>query len=305
MPSKQSQANKKHYEALAAISASGNLTPEEVIEWNDVHWTGLTAEPGGVDYIEDSADGVQVMWAIPKGAQKDRVIFYAHGGGFVSGSIYTHRKLAGHLAKATGCRVLLFEYAYGHEHKYPHQLDSAFTAYQWLLSQNIKPEHIALAGDSSGAILTVGVLQRARSAGLAMPAAVMLLSGWLDITLTGKTYETNRDKDVFFNKAGGEWLVSNFLGNNDRHNPLANPLDADLRGMPPIYLQAGTDETLLDDSQMFAKRASEAGVTTKLDLFPGMLHTHQMMAGRAPEADDAIARLAEWVRPKLGLVEHE
>jgi monoterpene epsilon-lactone hydrolase len=300
MSSKQSQANKLHYEALAKASTSG-LTPEEQIEWNDIHWTALAAEPGGVDYIEEDADGVPAMWIVPKNAKKDRVIFYAHGGGFVSGSMYTHRKMVGHLAKATGSRALVFDYAYGHQQKFPHQLDSAFTAYRWLLNQGVKSQHIAIAGDSSGAILTFGVLQRARAAGLALPAATMVLSGWLDLALTGQSYETNREKDVFFSKAGGEWLISTFLGEGDRRDPLASPLYADLKGLPPIYLQAGTDETLLDDSRMFADRAKEAGVETRLDIFPGMLHTHQMMAGRAPEADEAIRRLAEWVRPKLGL----
>jgi monoterpene epsilon-lactone hydrolase len=300
MSSKQSQANKLHYEALAKASTSG-LTPEEQIEWNDIHWTALTAEPGGVDYIEEDADGVPAMWIVPKNAKKDRVIFYAHGGGFVSGSMYTHRKMVGHLAKAMGSRALVFDYAYGHQQKFPHQLDSAFTAYRWLLNQGVKSQHIAIAGDSSGAILTFGVLQRARAAGLALPAATMVLSGWLDLALTGQSYKTNREKDVFFSKAGGEWLISTFLGEGDRRDPLASPLYADLKGLPPIYLQAGTDETLLDDSRMFADRAKESGVETRLDVFPGMLHTHQMMAGRAPEADEAIRRLAEWVRPKLGL----
>ena len=300
MSSKQSQANKLHYEALAKVSAAG-LTPEEQIEWNDIHWTALTAEPGDVDYIEADADGVQGMWVVPKNAQKDRVIFFAHGGGFVSGSMYTHRKMVGHLAKATGARALLFDYAYGHQQKFPHQLESAFTTYRWLLGQGVKPEHIAIAGDSSGAILTFGVLQLARDEGVALPAAVMVLSGWLDLALTGQSYETNREKDVFFSKAGGEWLISTFLGDGDRRDPLASPLYADLKGLPPTYLQAGSNETLLDDSRMFAEQAKKAGVETKLDVFPGMLHTHQMMAGRAPEADDAIDRLAQWVRPKLGL----
>ncbi len=108
MTSSAAQANKRHYEALAKVVASGP-SPEEQIEWNDIHWTALAAEPGGVDYIEIDADGIRAMWVQPKGAAEDRVIFYAHGGGFVSGSIYTHRKMVGHLAKATGCRALLFD----------------------------------------------------------------------------------------------------------------------------------------------------------------------------------------------------
>ena len=302
MASTQSSANKAHYESSAAIVATGPLTREEQIEWNDIHWTALTAEPRGVDYVEVDAGGIPAMWILPKGSVEDRVILYSHGGGFVSGSIYTHRKMVGHLAKAVGSRALLFAYPYAHQKHYPAQLDNAVAAYRWLLDQRIAPEHIACAGDSCGAILTFGLLQRARAEKLPLPAAVTIISGWLDMALTGASYVTNRDKDVFFSKAGVEWLVANFLGDGDRRDPYASPLYADFTGFPPIFLQAGADETLVDDSRMLVERARKAGVEVRFDVFPEMLHTFQMMAGRAPEADDAIGRLAEWVRPKLGLV---
>jgi epsilon-lactone hydrolase len=302
MASKQSLANKFHYETLAAVGSKGPMSPEENIEWNERHWPALTAEPRGVDYIEANAGLFPLMWIVPKGATEDRVILYSHGGGFVGGSIYTHRKMVGHLAKAVGCRALVFDYPYAHQRKYPAQLEAAFAAYNWLLDQGVRAEHIAAAGDSSGAILTFGVLQRARQHGLRLPRAVMTISGWLDMALTGSSYETNRTKDLFFAKEVVGWLVSNMLGESgSRRDPLASPLYADFKGLPPIYLQAGADETLVDDSRMLAEKARQAGVEVRLDVFPEMLHTFQMMAGHAPEADDAIARLAEWVRPKLGL----
>jgi monoterpene epsilon-lactone hydrolase len=299
--SPQSLRNKAHYEALASIVAKGPLTPAEQIEWNEIHWPTLTAEPRGVDYIEVSAGGVPAMWIVPKAAAEDRVVFYAHGGGFVSGSMYTHRKMVGHLAKAIGCRALIFDYPYAHQQKYPAQLDATVRCYRWLLNENVRPERIAAAGDSSGAILVFGLLQRARREGFPLPAAAMILSGWLDMALTGASYETNRDKDLFFNRVGGEWLVTQFLGEGDRRDPLVSALYADLKGFPPIFLQAGSDETLVDESRMFAERAKAAGVEVRLDVFDGMLHTFQMMAGAAPEADDAIRRFAQWVRPRLGL----
>jgi monoterpene epsilon-lactone hydrolase len=299
--SKKSEANKRHYEALAAQS-SQQLSPEEGIEWNDIHWTALTAEPGGVDYFEVDANSVPAMWIVPKGCVEDRVILYAHGGGFVGGSIYTHRKMVGHLAKAVGCRALMFEYDYAHQHKYPHQLNTAVAAYRWLLAQGIKAEHIAMAGDSAGVLLTFGTLQRARDEGLPQPAAVMTISGWTDLDVTGESYESNRQNDPFFIKETVSWLAGHVLGEGgDRRDPYASPLYADMKGFPPIFMQAGAHEGLLDDSRVFAERAKKAGVEVRLDIFPGMLHSFQMMAGRAPEADDAIARFAEWVRPKLGL----
>jgi epsilon-lactone hydrolase len=298
MASTQSLANREHWEAAAR---NGPQAPDAVIEWNDIHWTPLTAEPQGVDYIEVNADGAPAMWIRPKGAVEDRVILYSHGGGFVAGSIYTHRKLVGHLAKAVGCRGLLFEFPYAHERRHPAQLETAVTVYRWLLDQRVKAEHIVVAGESAGAILTVGVLQRAREAGLAQPVAAMIMSGWFDLAATGASFVTNREKDPFFAKSTVEWLASNFVGDGNRRDPSASPLDADLAGFPPIYLQAGGDEALVDDSRMFAERAKQAGVEVRFDVFPEMLHSFQMMAGRAPEADEAIRRLAEWVRPKLGL----
>jgi epsilon-lactone hydrolase len=301
MASKQSLANKLHYEALAAIAAKGPTSPQDNIELNESQWPALTAEPRGVDYIEANAGLIPAMWVVPKGATEDRVIFYSHGGGFVGGSIYTHRKMVGHLAKAVGCRALIFGYPYAHQRKYPAQLEAAFATYKWVLDQGVRAERIAAAGDSAGAILTFGLIQRARADRLPLPPAVMIISGWLDMALTGASYETNRTKDIFFAKEGVAWLVSNMLGDGDRHDPLASPLYADFKGFPPIYLQAGADETLVDESRMLAARAEQAGVEVRLDVFPEMLHSFQMMAGRAPEADDAISRLAEWVRPKLGL----
>ncbi|QYA11942.1 alpha/beta hydrolase [Rhizobium sp. AB2/73] len=298
MASEQSLANKAYWEAAAK---QGPLAPQAMIERVDIGWTSLSAEPGGVDYIEVDTGGVRAMWVRPKDAADDRVIFYAHGGGFVSGSIYTHRKMVGHLAKAVGCRALLFEYPYAHEQKYPAQLNATVAAYRWLLAEGVDPKHIAVAGDSAGAILTFGLLQQVRDDRMPLPAAVMILSGWLDLTLSAPSFDTNRGKDAFFTREVVGWLASNFLGDGDPHDPLASPLYADLKALPPIFLQAGGDEALVDESRMFAERARQAGVDVRLDVFPEMLHSFQMMAGRAPEADDAIQCLANWVRPKLGI----
>jgi acetyl esterase/lipase len=300
--SKQSEANRRHYEAVAA-NIGQQLSPQEVIEWNDVHWTALTAEPGGVDYIEVDAGGVPAMWIVPKGSVEDRVIFCIHGGGYVSGSIYTHRKLHGHLVKAIGSRALSMDYDYAYQNSYPTQLNQALTAYRWLLDQGVKGEHIGMVGDSCGVALLFGLLQRVRDEDMPQPAAVMSMSGWIDMDATGASYVSNRLKDVFFSAETTSWLARNILGEGgDRRDPYASPLYANMKGFPPLFMQAGADEVLLDDSRVFAERAKKAGVEARLDVFPEMLHSFQMMAGRAPEADDAIGRFAEWIRPKLGLV---
>jgi acetyl esterase/lipase len=130
----------------------------------------------------------------------------------------------------------------------------------------------------------------------------MPFSPWFDMEVTGRSYDTNRDRDPYFHAETVRQIADTFLGEDgDPRDPLANPLYADLSGLGPSYLQVGEHETLLDDARRFDERARRAGVEVRLDVFPGMLHTFQMAAGRAPEADDAIQRMADWVRPRLGL----
>jgi epsilon-lactone hydrolase len=209
--------------------------------------------------------------------------------------------LVGHLAKAVACRALIHDFPYAHQATHPAQLDTAMRVYHWLFSQGLTSNYIAMAGESAGAILTFGVVQRVREEGLSLPAALLIISGWMDMAQTAASYETNRDKDPMFSKAATAWLVSNIMGDGNRRDPLVSAVYADLSGFPPIFLQAGADETLVDESRMLAERAKQAGVEVRLDIFPEMLHTFQMMAGRAPEADEAIRRFADWVRPKLDL----
>ena len=266
------------------------------------HWGDVTAEPGGVDYIEANADGVPAMWAVPKECAEDRVVLCLHGGGYVTASMYTHRKVYGHLAKAVGCRALIPHHRRAPEHVHPAPVDDAVTVYQWLLDHGMAPSHIALTGNSAGGALTITTLLRARQCNLPMPAAAMPLSPWVDMEITGETLVSNRNKDALVQKEVVEVMARTFLGDGgNRRDPLANPLYADLRGLPPIYIQVGGDETLLDDSRRLAEHARKAGVEVKLDVFPEMQHVFHFAAGYAPEADNAIRMLAEWVRPKLRL----
>jgi len=143
---------------------------------------------------------------------------------------------------------------------------------------------------------------RAREHNLPMPAATMPLSPWVDMEMTGESLVSNRERDVLVQKEVVEIMATTFLGDDgNRRDPLANPLYADLKGLPPMYIQVGGDETLLDDSRRLAERAREAGIEVSLDVFPEMQHVFHFAAGHAPEADDAIRKLALWVRPKLGL----
>jgi acetyl esterase/lipase len=252
--------------------------------------------------METDAGGLPAMWAVPKRARTHQVLLCLHGGGFVSGSLYTHRKMFGHLAKAAGVRALLVGYRLLPEGVYPVPVEEVAAVYRWLLDQGTAAGQIAFAGDSVGAWLAITVQLRAREQGLPRPAAAMLISPLADMEAGGESYKTNRDKDPFFRRELVRGLVGNFLGETGNpRDPLVSPLYADLTGLSPVYIQAGGDEALLDDARALCEHARKAGVDARLDIFPGMLHTFQMAAGRAPEADEAIRAMADWVRPRLGV----
>jgi monoterpene epsilon-lactone hydrolase len=301
MASKQSAAVTRLYQSWLTIPAeSPDWTLDDQKDLVE-GWNVLTTEPGGVDYLETDSGGALAMWAVPNGSVEDRVLFCIHGGGYISGSIYTHRKLFAHLAKKVGARALLVSYRLLPEGVHPAPVDDTVAAYQWLLDQGIDADHIAFAGDSAGGALSITTQLRAKDQGLPLPAATMLLSPWVDMDGTGETMLSNSEKDALFNLLWVKEMASMFLAGTNARDPYASPLYADLTGLGPIYIQVGDHELLLDDSRRLAQAAEKAGVDVRLDVFPEMQHTFQMMVGRAPEADDAVGRLADWVRPKLGL----
>jgi epsilon-lactone hydrolase len=302
MPSRQSDALRARFQAMADRKAA---YPEMDLATIRDMQEGLhreTAEPEQVTYAEVSADGIPALWCLPAGGAADRVLLYMHGGGFVSNSMHSHRKLAAHLAKAAGVRALVLDYRLAPEYPFPAQLEDAVTAYRWLLAQGIKDEHIATAGDSAGGNLATSVVLKLRMELEPLPSAIVAFSPWYDLEGTGKTLDTNADTDVLVQRLELEMLVPMFLGEHGSpSDPLANPLHADLTGLPPIFLTVGDHETLQDDVERFAKRASAMGVDVTLEIASGMQHIYPIMAGRAPEADAVIAQVAAWLRPKLGM----
>lgn len=287
---------------VVELGARPDMSLEEVRDVFD-HWGDVTREPGGVDYSEDEANGIPVMWAVPKGCAQDRVLLCTHGGGYVVGSMYSHRKMFAHIAKAVGCRALIVHFRRAPENLMPGPVEDTALAYEWLLDQGVEPGHIAFVGDSAGGSLAVSGILRAREKGLPLPAASMPMSPFVDPEAKGASYDTNGSKDALVTSRHIIWDMAKTSlgeGGNARH-PLVNPSLADLRGFPPMLIQVGGDESLLDDSIALADRARADGVDVTLEIVPGMQHVFQFLAGRVAEADDAIARMAAWVRPKLGL----
>ena len=285
---------------VAALGANPQMGLEELRDMLE-KCGDLAADPGGVDYLEANADGTLCLWAVPKGSQQDRVLLCLHGGGCVTGSRFSHRKLFAHIAKAVGCRALIVDYGRAPEQQHPGQVNECVKVYAWLLAQGIAPAHVATVGDSAGGNLCTTVVLGAQAKGLALPAAVMPLSPWYDMEATAPSFQTNAKLDRLVSREMSLNMSQTFLGSASARDALANPLFADFKGYPPTYIQVGGYEALLDDSLRVAERAKAAGVEVRCDVFPEMQHVFQFMAGRAPEADDAIQKLAAWVKPKLGL----
>lgn len=261
----------------------------------------MTSEPAGVSMEKVDAGGVPALMLTPDGAQTDRVLQYTHGGGYVFCSAASHRRLAGHIAKATGCRALVLDYRLAPENPHPAAVNDAVTAYRWLLAQGIKADHIALAGDSAGGGLVVATLLKLRDEGIPQPAGAVPISPWADMEGSGESMQTRAAVDMCVQKPGIQQLGALFLAGKSTRDPYASPVHADLKGIVPMYIQVGDEETLLDDSVRLAHRALDAGVETKLEIYPEMQHIFQICAGNLPQADVAIQRMAVWLKPRLGL----
>jgi acetyl esterase/lipase len=266
------------------------------------HWGDLTAEPADVEYEESVLAGVDCVWAIPKGADKSRVVICCHGGGFMVGSPKSHNKMYGHVAKAVGCAALILDYTRAPENPHPGIVEQAVAVYGQLLEQGYQSEHIATTGDSAGGNLCTSMILYARHKGLPTPACTVPLSPWYDMESKGASMQTNAEKDALVGGDMLEGMIGAFLGEKgSRQDPFANPLYGDLAGFPPTLIQVGEYEVLLDDSTRFYESAKTAGVDVELQVFDEMQHVFQFMAGNAPEADDAIAKIAAFMRPHLGL----
>ncbi len=264
-------------------------------------WGNLTGETTGVDYEPARIADVDVLWARPAGADQTRVLICCHGGGFVVGSSKSHRKMFGHIAKAVGCNAVILDYTRAPENPHPGIVNQAVAVYKKLLDDGYKPNHIATTGDSAGGNLCTTMVLKARELKLPLPAAFAPISPWYDMEGKGASMVTNAKNDALVAPGILEGMVAAFLGGNSPTEPLANPLHANLKGLPPALIQVGGYEGLLDDSRTFAKLMKEAGGDVELQVFPEMQHVFHFMAGKAPEANDAVAKMARFLKPKLGL----
>ncbi|TFV53070.1 alpha/beta hydrolase [Blastococcus sp. TF02A-35] len=223
-------------------------------------------------------------------------VLYLHGGGFTTGSAATHRTLASHLASASGAVVHLLDYRLAPEHPFPAALDDVLAAYRELRERVDRPERTVLAGDSAGGWLALTAALRLRDEGSPLPAALALVSPWLD--LSGADRRDDRT-DPMLQPAWMARCAGQFAPGRDLRSPELAPLAADLAGLPPLVVQVGSEEILLDESVRLAQRARAAGVPVDLRRFDGMWHVFQVSAGSVRESTTAVAALGEAVAAHL------
>ena len=242
-----------------------------------------------------SAGGVKAEWISAPGADAGRAILYLHGGGYVIGSINTHRAISGRISRAAKARVLLIDYRLAPEHPFPAAVEDSVAAYRYLLAQGIRPGRLAIAGDSAGGGLTIATLVAIKEAKLPMPAAGVGLSPWVDLEGIGESMTTKDKADPMVHKDGLVSMAAAYLAGKNPRTPLAAPLYADLSGLPPLLIQVGTAETLLDDSTRLAERARKSGVNVTLEPWENMIHVFQAFAPILDEGQQAIEKIGAFV----------
>lgn len=251
-------------------------------------------------YSRVNAGGVTAEWVTAENASDSRVVLYFHGGGYIIGSPRTHRAMLAELSQASVARVLALDYRLAPEHPFPAPVEDSVATYRWLLNEGYDPSRIAVGGDSAGGGLTVSALVQLRYLGLPLPAAGVCISPWVDMEGLGESMETRAEADPMVGKENLMVSAKTYLGGADPRAPLAAPLYADLRGLPPLLIQVGDAEVLLDDSTRLAGVAREAGVEVQMDVWDDMIHVWHLFAPILPEGKQAVSQAGEFIKKHTG-----
>lgn len=253
---------------------------------------GMTTEPV-------TAGGVPGEWVRAESTDPHKVVYYLHGGAYVRGSTETHRGLTGRIAAEGGVRVLAVDYRLGPEHPFPAAVDDALAGYRWLLGQGVAPGKIVVAGDSAGGGLALALLVALRDAGDPLPNSAVLLSPWTDLTASGHSIEARAEIDPFIAKQYLLDMAQMYLGGANPRDPLASPVFAELHGLPPLYIQVGTAETLYDDATRIEEKVKAAGGQATLEPWEDMIHAWHLFAPVLPEGRQAIEKIGAFLRQRL------
>ena len=251
--------------------------------------------PGGVTIKTQVIENMKSEWLIPDGANREKVILYVHGGGYVSGSCSDHRGFISKFARYSGVTNLIYEYRLAPENPFPAALDDSVKIYQWLLASGYKSENIIVAGESAGGGLCLALLLALKGRNIALPVAAVAISPWTDLTCSSASYKT---KNSLSPAPLNSWFVfsKHYVGNNQADMPLISPLFGDLKGFPPLLINSGVDDELYEDGEKFYIKAKEAGVNVSFRKGIGMVHCYPLLAPMFPEATEAMDEIVKFIR---------
>jgi len=255
--------------------------------------------PQGTEVEPAKLGGIKGEWVRARRARRDAVLLYLHGGGYVIGSPASHRHLAAAISEAAGISVFCADYRLAPEHPFPAAVDDAVAAYKGLLDSAIPAARIAIAGDSAGGGLTIATLVAARDKGLPVPACAVAISPWADLSQGGESHRTRVKRDPMVGKEALDSMAAAYLAGRDAKTPLASPLFAELKGLPPLLIQVGSEEALHDDSMQLKARAEGAGVDVSLESWGGMVHVWHIFHPLLSEGRDAVARIGSFVKTHI------
>lgn len=259
----------------------------------------MAKAPAGVSFEACQVNQVSCEWVSPEQASTSAVLLYFHGGGYVMGDAVGHRNLSWRLARASGMRVLMVNYRLAPETPFPAALEDATAVFEWLLSQGYAADEIVIGGDSAGGGLALATLLNLKNLGTDLPAAAILISPWVDLTLSGKSYIGNGAVDPMLTRSALVAWAECYLSGREATAPLASPLFADLNDLPPMLVHVGSTEILNSDSERLVDKVIELGGSAALKVWPKMVHVFHLFAGRIPEADQAINELGDYCRANI------
>jgi len=287
----------EHQALVAALQEGGSATDAPTVEEQRANYEAmLGANPMADDVTVDeiSIEHVNADWVSVPQSRAGRVILYLHGGGYMIGSNKAYREYGGRLARAAEARVCVLDYRLAPEHPFPAAVDDAVMAYQWLLNEGVQPNQIVIAGDSAGGGLTLATLFALRDAALALPAGAALLSPWVDLEGTGASSAPGAVDDPLVSQETLQNMSAAYAA-GDLRNPLVSPLQGDFSGLPPLLIQVGTREILLDDAVRTAEKAKAAGVEVSYFAGEDLIHVWPVLIAGAPESIAAVAQIGDFV----------
>ncbi len=263
---------------------------------DNIRMMGRLLNKAKVDHVDIEGRNAVVMGGAA--ARDGKVMLYLHGGGYVCGTVDLYFGLCSSMVEAFGMRAVLLEYRLAPEHPFPAALDDAKKAWSWLLNEGYAAGDIVIAGDSAGGGLALALGLALRDGGEALPGAILCLSPWTDLANLSASHRGKAESDLILQTGVLHEWARLYAAEADLKNPLISPAKADFRGLPPLFIQVGGDEILLDDALIVAAKAKAAGVDVELRVWEGLWHVWQVLGDLIPESREAIEEMALFLRAR-------